>query len=131
MMNLEALQACCLEKPGTAAEFPFGPEVVVFKVRGKMFALTQNDPTPASVSVKAHPDDALALRAYFKSITPGYHLNKKHWITIELDGDVPEEELINLIEDSYRLVVLSLPAAERKNLQLGHPPTSQNPSPGD
>lgn len=80
MLNLQAVRDHCLAKPGTTEERPFGPDTLVFKVMGKMFALTGDDDPPRSLNLKCDPDEALALRAQFSGVQPGYHMNKKHWI---------------------------------------------------
>lgn len=115
-MNLNTLRAILLQKPAATEELPFGPEVLVFKVKGKMFALVPwEDPAP-SISLKCDPGEALFLRDIYPAVQPGYHLNKRHWNTITLDGSVPEPELLRLIDDSYRLVVQGLPKGEREAL---------------
>ena len=115
-MKLEMLRSIVLEKPATTEEVPFGPEVLVFKVKGKMFALVPwADPAP-SISLKCDPSEALFLRDIYPSVNPGYHLNKRHWNTVTLDDTVPEPELRRMIDDSYRLVVKGLPKAEREGL---------------
>ena len=109
----ERLRERCLALPGASEEFPFGDEVSVFKVGGKMFALSHLDGEPLQLSVKCEPDLATQLRATYPAIVPGYHLNKRHWNTITLDGSVPEEMVTDLLGDSYDLVVASLPKARR------------------
>jgi predicted DNA-binding protein (MmcQ/YjbR family) len=106
----------CLAKPGSAEDYPFGDEVAVFKVAGRMFALVSLGPPPGSVSLKCDPNLAAGLRARYPAITPGYHLNKRHWNTVALDGSVPDEELLDLIDHSYDLVVAGLTTAERNEL---------------
>jgi predicted DNA-binding protein (MmcQ/YjbR family) len=108
--------AACGAKPGSAEDYPFGDGVAVFKVAGKMFALVELGPLPGSVSLKCDPDFAVDLRARYAAITPGYHLNKRHWNTITLDGSVPEDEVLDLTDQSYQLVVGRLPRAERDRL---------------
>jgi predicted DNA-binding protein (MmcQ/YjbR family) len=108
--------AACLAKPGSAEDYPFGDEVAVFKVADKMFALVPLGESPGSVSLKCDPDLAADLRQTYAAITPGYHLNKRHWNTVTLDGSVPEEELLELIDHSYQLVVARLSRAERAKL---------------
>jgi predicted DNA-binding protein (MmcQ/YjbR family) len=108
--------AACGAKPGSVEGYPFGDEVAVFKVAGKMFALVTLDSGPGSVSLKCDPDLAVALRRRFAAITAGYHLNKRHWNTITLDGSVPEDEPLDLIDHSCELVVASLTRAERDKL---------------
>jgi predicted DNA-binding protein (MmcQ/YjbR family) len=106
----------CLAKPGSAEGYPFGDEVAVFKVAGRMFALVPLASPPGSVSLKCDPDMAVGLRARYEAITPGYHLNKRHWNTVALDGSVPDEELLELIDHSYELVVARLTTAQRNEL---------------
>jgi predicted DNA-binding protein (MmcQ/YjbR family) len=103
----------CLALPGAVEEFPFGDEVSVFKVGGKMFALCQLEARPLQLSVKCEPDLAVQLRAAHPAIAPGYHLNKRHWNTITLDGSLPDQMVSDLLSDSYDLVVASLPRARR------------------
>jgi predicted DNA-binding protein (MmcQ/YjbR family) len=106
----------CLGKPGAVEDYPFGDGVAVFKVAGKMFALVPLGDPSGNVSLKCDPDRAHWLRRQYAAITAGYHLNKRHWNTIELDGSVPEEELLDLIDHSYELVVARLPKATRARL---------------
>ena len=87
-MNSRELCACCLAHAGVVEDFPFGPEHSVFKVAGKMFALSTLDGTPLEVSVKCEPEMAVELRGTYAAIRPGYHLNKRHWNTITLDGSL-------------------------------------------
>ena len=112
-MDWRELKERCLALPGAVEEFPFGDEVSVFKVSGKMFALSRLDGEPLQVSVKCDPELAVQLRAAYAAIGPGYHLNKRHWNTITLDGSVPDEMVADLLGDSYDLVVASLPKAHR------------------
>ena len=97
-------------------EFPFGPETSVFKVAGKMFALSRLGARPLRVSVKCEPEVAAQLRAGYPAIRPGYHLNKRHWNTITLDGTLPEQLVLDMLEDSYDLVVSALPRSKREEL---------------
>ncbi|TYK42828.1 MmcQ/YjbR family DNA-binding protein [Actinomadura decatromicini] len=106
----------CLAKRGSAEDYPFGDGVAVFKVAGRMFALVSLGDAPGSVSLKCDPDLADELRARHAAITPGYHLNKRHWNTVVLDGSVPDDELLELIDQSYDLVVARLPKARRAEL---------------
>ena len=108
--------AACGAKPGAVEDYPFGDDTAVFKVGGKMFALVPLGPPPGSISLKCDPDLAVELRAQYPAITAGYHLSKRHWNTIQLDGSVPSEELIELIGHSYELVVAGLTRAERNKL---------------
>jgi predicted DNA-binding protein (MmcQ/YjbR family) len=106
----------CGAKPGSSEDYPFGDGVAVFKVAGRMFALVSLGEPPGSVSLKCDPHLAAGLRARYAAVTPGYHLNKRHWNTVELDGSVPGEELTELIDHSYEQVVARLTRAERNRL---------------
>ena len=112
-MDKHELKTWCLGLPGASEEFPFGDEVSVFKVSGKMFALCALDGEPLQLSVKCDPELAVQLRSAYQAVTPGYHLNKRHWNTITVDGSLPDEMVADLLGDSYDLVVASLPKARR------------------
>ncbi len=114
-MTPERLRAFCLEFNASVEEFPFGPENSVFKVLGKMFALTALDARPLTVNLKCDPDEAIRLRETHPAIVPGWHMSKRHWNTVTVSG-VPERLLREMIEDSYDLVVAGLPKAERLRL---------------
>ena len=107
-MNFEILRKYLLDKPGATEEFPFGPSAMVFKVRRKMFALIAVLETPLRINLKCDPELARHLRAAYDAVQPGYHMNKKHWNTITLDGSLPKEEILTMIDDSYDLVVKGL-----------------------
>jgi predicted DNA-binding protein (MmcQ/YjbR family) len=111
-----ALRRRCLALRGATEEFPFGPENSVFKVAGKIFAITPLGERPLRVSVKCDPGLAEQLRASYPAIIPGYHLNKRHWNTVVLDGSLPDPMVRDMIEDSYDLVVSALPRATREAL---------------
>lgn len=115
-MNIEEFRIYCLEKPAVTEEFPFGPETLVFKVAGKVFALTGLDEINFKVNLKCDPDYAIELRESYEEVKPGYHMNKKHWNTVDFEGSLPEELLRNLTNHSYELVVKSLPKSKRENL---------------
>jgi predicted DNA-binding protein (MmcQ/YjbR family) len=105
-MTADDLRATCLALSGAVEERPFrDPEITVFKAGGKIFAITRLSGDPLRVSVKCDPDLAVALRDTYPAITPGYHLNKRHWNTILLDGSLPDTMVRDLVEDSYALVV--------------------------
>ncbi len=110
-MDLAKFREYCLSKPQATEGTPFGPEVVVFKVRGKMFALASLDELPATANLKCDPDLALDLRDRYEQVRPGYHMNKKHWNTVEIESGIPDLELRKMIDHSYDLVVASLPKA--------------------
>jgi predicted DNA-binding protein (MmcQ/YjbR family) len=118
-MDAAGLRGWCLRQAGAIEDFPFGPEHSVFKVAGKMFALSALDRTPLEVSVKCEPELAVGLRTSYPAIRPGYHLNKRHWNTITLDGSLTDQLVRDLIEDSYDLVVSAL--SKRMREQLGWP----------
>ena len=110
-MNIQAFYDYCLAKKGVTEHFPFDEDTLVFKVGGKMFALsslTQWEKGEASVNLKCDPDRALELRAQYEAIEAGYHMSKVHWNTVTVDGDVPEKLLRELIDHSYELVFKSL-----------------------
>ena len=116
MIDAAALRRWCLERPGAAEEFPFGPETSVFKVAGKMFALGRLDSEPLRVSLKCEPELAGALRRDHAAIQPGYHLNKRHWNTVTLDETLADELVLGMLEDSYDLVVSAMSRATRDRL---------------
>ncbi|MFJ1805032.1 MULTISPECIES: MmcQ/YjbR family DNA-binding protein [unclassified Streptomyces] len=116
-MTPQALRALCLSFNAAVEDFPFRPEISVFKVGGKLFALTTLDARPLTVNLKCDPDDAVRLRGEYEGlIVPGYHMNKRHWNTVRVDGGLPERLVRELVEDSYDLVVAGLPRAERLRL---------------
>ncbi len=117
-MTAESLRKWCLAQAEAVEEFPFTPGVSVFKVGGKMFALSNLGSRPLQVSVKCEPDLAEQLRASYPAVNPGYHLNKRHWNTITIDGSLADESVFAMIEDSYDLVVAGLPAAAQRRLGL-------------
>jgi predicted DNA-binding protein (MmcQ/YjbR family) len=98
------LRSSCLGMPGAVEEYPFGPTASVFKVGGKIFAIASLAADPVNISLKCEPEIGELLRAGHDSIVPGYHLNKRHWVTVTLGGDAPDQLVRDLIEDSYDLV---------------------------
>ena len=115
-MDVESLREYCLAKPGATEDTPFGEDVLVFKVAGKIFALASLDEVPARANLKCDPDLALELRDRYEQVQPGYHMNKKHWNTVEIVSGIPEPELRRMIDHSYELVVKSLPKAQQARL---------------
>jgi predicted DNA-binding protein (MmcQ/YjbR family) len=113
-MDLAEFREYCLTKSGVSEETPFGPDVLVFKVRGKMFALASLDELPATVNLKCDPDLALDLRDRYEEVTPGYHMNKKHWNSVEIQGGIPDQEIRRMIDRSYQLVIETLPKSKVK-----------------
>lgn len=117
-MDLEAARDHCLSLPEATEGFPFGPDVLVFKVAGKMFALLSLEAVPPSMNVKCDPERAIELRAQYPAVQPGYHMSKKHWNTVVLDGTVPTDLVRGFIDDSWRLVASKLPKRDRVRLGL-------------
>jgi predicted DNA-binding protein (MmcQ/YjbR family) len=124
-MDFNACRDHCLMQLQSEEDFPFGPDIYVYKVVGKIFAILSEILVPgspakmASLNLKCDPTEALMLRQIFPAITPGYHMNKQHWNTVLLDKSVPDNEVKRMIEQSYQLVVNTLPKAKR-------PPLSQS-----
>lgn len=119
-MDVDSARQYLLTKPETLEDYPFGPEVAVMKVRGKMFATLSVSGGEGRMNLKCDPDQALALRDIFPAVLPGYHMNKKHWNTVCLNGTVPEGEVRRMIDHSYALVVKGLPKAVREGMLLRH-----------
>jgi predicted DNA-binding protein (MmcQ/YjbR family) len=115
-MGPPELRKYCLSLPGAEETFPFNPETSVFKVGGKMFALSRLADRPLKVSVKCEPLLAEQLRDTHPEVLPGYHLNKRHWNTVIIAGSLPTKTVKDMIEDSYDLVVSKLPEARRRAL---------------
>jgi predicted DNA-binding protein (MmcQ/YjbR family) len=103
-MHIESLREYCLSKTGTEETFPFGPDTLVYKVNGKIYLLAGLDEQPARFNVKCDPDKAIELRDEYPAVLPGYHMNKKHWNTIILDGSITDRLLKEWIDHSYELV---------------------------
>ena len=115
-MKPDDVRARCLSFPGAVETFPFGPNTSVFKVAGKMFALCQLAEIPLRISVKCEPELAEQLRLAQPAVRPGYHLNKRHWNTVLIDGSLADEVVCDMVEDSYDLVVSRLPRARQRAL---------------
>jgi len=108
-MDLAQFREYCLSKPNATEGTPFGPETLVFKVGGKIFAITALDEIPARANLKCDPDLALELRDRYAQVSPGYHMNKKHWNTIDIEAGIPDVEIRKMIDHSYDLVAKKLP----------------------
>ncbi|AHM60966.1 hypothetical protein D770_13560 [Flammeovirgaceae bacterium 311] len=117
-MNPESLREYCISLPAVTEEFPFDEQTLVFKVKGKIFALTNVDAF-TSINLKCDPERAVELREQHESILPGYHMNKKHWNTVLLDGSIPDTMLKELILHSYNMVVAGMPKKLREELAAG------------
>ncbi|GAB5415670.1 MAG: MmcQ/YjbR family DNA-binding protein [Congregibacter sp.] len=116
-MNYDDARDYLLSQPEAWEDTPFGPDVAVMKVIDKMFATLSLDKGIGQMNLKCDPDEALMLRDIFPAVRPGYHMNKRHWNTVVLDGSVPRGEIERMVENSYALVVAGLPATKRKALQ--------------
>jgi predicted DNA-binding protein (MmcQ/YjbR family) len=115
-MDAVEFREYCLTKPNATEGTPFGETVLVFKVAGKMFALLSLDEVPATANLKCDPDLALELRDRYEQVRPGYHMNKKHWNTVEIEGGIPVTELRKMIDHSYELVVKTLPQVRQSTI---------------
>lgn len=119
-MDYQSARDYLLSRPQAVEDFPFGPGVAVFKIKGKMFATLGIENDVARTNLKCDPDEAQALRDVFTGVLPGYHMNKKHWNTVLLDGGVPDYEVERMMDRSYGLVVKGLRKVERQALELAH-----------
>jgi len=117
-MDVESFREYCLAKPHANESLPFGEDVLVFKVGGKIFALASLDEIPTTVNLKCDPDLALELRDRFEQVQAGYHMSKKHWNTVEIGSGLPDAEVRKMVDHSYDLVVNSLPKTMRTKLKL-------------
>ena len=113
---LERIYEYCRAKAHVSEGFPFDENTLVFKVAGKMFALLSLEANPLRANLKCDPERALELREAYPCVQPGFHMNKKHWNTVEIDGSVPDSTLFEWIDHSYTLVVAGLPAKIRNSL---------------
>ena len=114
-MNIESYRAYCLSHKGVTEEFPFGEDTLVYKVMGKMFALTDIE-LFQSINLKVDPEQGAELREQYSAVQPGYHMNKKHWITVQMDGSIPDKLLKQWIDHSYDLVVAGLTKTAKRAL---------------
>ena len=117
-MNIEELREYCISKKGVEETLPFGPDTLVFKVMGKIFLITGIDSKPVSFNVKCEPSNAIELREKYTCVKPGFHMNKKHWNTIVCDGSVSSKLIKQWIEESYNLILNSLPKKSKEELNL-------------
>ncbi len=121
MLPLETLRHYLQSFNGAEEDFPFGPETLVVKVAGKMFALILLSAAPLRMNLKCDPDKAVGQRAFYPAVLPGYHMNKRHWNTVILDGSIPEKEILSMIDESYGLVVKNLSRAARHTIGRSQP----------
>lgn len=121
-MNHDEARDYLLGRPESFEDFPFGPDVAVMKIGTKMFAtlVRGKEKEHATMNLKCDPNEALILRDIFTAVLPGYHMNKRHWNTIRLDGSIPQGEIERMIDNSYALVVKGLPRAQRQALEIRH-----------
>ncbi len=115
-MDIEILREYCLSKKAVEEGFPFGEDTLVFKVAGKLFLLTGLNSNPLQFNVKCDPEKALELRERYYAVQPGYHMNKKHWNTVVADGSLSSALIKEMIDDSYNLIVKSLPKNVRDQI---------------
>ena len=116
MQDIDDLRRYLIGKPKATEDYPFDAVTLVTRIGGKIFALIATDKNPLRVNLKCTPDEAEALRDEFPAVLPGYHMNKRHWNTLVLDGTIPEDRLREMIDDSYSLVVARLTKSEREAL---------------
>lgn len=116
-MDLDSYRTYCLEKKGVKETFPFGENTLVFKVLDKIFTLADIEEF-TSINLKVDPEVGVELREQYASVVPGYHMNKKHWITVMMDGAIPDKLIKQWIDNSYLLVAQSLSKAEREKLHI-------------
>ncbi|MBK9107878.1 MAG: MmcQ/YjbR family DNA-binding protein [Saprospiraceae bacterium] len=112
-MHIEDFRLYCLNKSFVTEEFPFGPETLVYKVKGKIFAITGLNEVSLKVNLKCDPEKAILLRENHMEVQPGYHMNKKHWNTIDFERNLSSKILKELLDHSYQLVAASLPVKDR------------------
>jgi len=117
MLNIEQIREHCLKKKAVAEEFPFDEDTLVFKIAGKMFLLASLEAIPLQINLKCEPEKAIELREEYDSVQPGYHMNKKHWNTVIIDGTIPTRKMLEWIDDSYSLVVAGLTKTQREKLE--------------
>jgi predicted DNA-binding protein (MmcQ/YjbR family) len=116
-MNIEQIREYCLSKKGVTEDYPFDEVTLVLKVMGKMFTLVSLDEIPLRLNLKCDPEKVIELREKYESVLPGYHMNKKHWNSIIVDGSIRASEIQSWIDDSYNLVVQGLKKSDRDKLK--------------
>ena len=119
-VTLESISEFASTLTGVVEEQPFGPDVDVLKVGGKIFAILSPESSPEAVSLKCDPELAIALRLQYAAVIPGYHLNKRLWNTVNLNGTIPDDEILHMVTHSYELVVAGLPKSVRQDLSSRH-----------
>ena len=117
-MNGERARTYFLSCPEAIEDFPFSADIPVFKIKGKMFGFLRYKENIAHINLKCNPDEARVIRDIFEAVLPGYHMNKEHWNTVILNGSIPTEEIENMIDTSYSLVVRNLRKIDRLALEI-------------
>ncbi len=117
MLTLEDIRKYCASKKGSREDFPFDFTTLVFKVGPKMYGLTSIDSDELFLNLKCDPHLSLELRSRYAAVEPGYHMNKKHWNTVIVDGTIPDESILRMIDHSYELVFRKLPRREREEIE--------------
>ena len=117
-MNGEQARSYFLSLPEAVEDFPFRPETPVFKIKNKMFGFLRYKEGVGYINLKCRPEEAMVMRDIFESVIPGYHMNKEHWNTVILNGEVPQEEIERMINTSYSLVVQNLKKSDRLSLEI-------------
>ena len=115
-MNIEQIREYCIKKKGVTEEFPFDEDTLVFKVMGKIFLLASLETVPLQINLKCDPEKTIELREEYEAVQPGYHMNKKHWNTVVIDGSILTSKIFDWIDDSYLLVVAGLRKSDIKKL---------------
>ena len=115
-MNIEDIREYCLAKKGVIEDFPFDEETLVYKVIGKMFALIPLERIPLQINLKCDPELAMELKEKYEAVQPGYHMSKKHWITVLIDGTLHDKLVFNWIDQSYNLVVAGMKKSDKNKL---------------
>jgi len=116
-MNIEQIREYCMKKKGVTEDFPFDEETLVFKVANKIFLLASLESIPLQINLKCDPEKAIELREEYEVVQPGYHMNKRHWNTIIIDGSIPSKKIFAWIDDSYNLVLSGLKKSDLKKLK--------------
>lgn len=116
-MNLESIRKYCAGKNGNHEDFPFGNDTLVLKIGSRIYALINIDSDPISINLKCDPFLAMHLREKYPEVTPGYHMNKIHWNTVKINGEIPDSEILAMIDHSYELVLKKLTMREKKSIK--------------
>lgn len=115
-MDIEQIREYCIKKKGVTEEYPFDEDTLVFKVMGKMFLLASLETVPLQINLKCDPEKTIELREKYEAVQPGYHMNKRHWNTVVIDGSILTSKIFDWIDDSYSLVVAGLKSSDIKKL---------------